>query len=281
MTVPDGWTPVRKDFVDPANTRCHARSPLGGRHHGFPEGHAYILRDAAGHEYPFGADCARAMLTEPSWLETVPDYTERDMPAASATAASLPDDSFEGTDGTDRIDVGLRPAARAPRAAGTGRGDRGGGQGGGGKGDAIDKEAARKLARRNAATRYVVLRMEKVAGVPRVQPTVRFPALDDIYRQIARGEPLSDAQVTRVLGIERSPSTPPRLKAENLLDVYTAHVKLERLIAESNSVENIRFLRGVHDWLARHLVLSSAQIAAAGIVMHPHAFRTGLAAERF
>lgn len=235
MTVPDGWTPVRKDFVDPANTRCHARSPLGGRHHGFPEGHAYVLRDAAGHEYPFGADCARAVLSEPLLLETVPDYTERDMPAAGPGSAS----------------------------------------------GAMDKDTARKLARRNAATRYVVLRMEKVAAVPRVQPTVRFPALDEIYRQIARGEPLSDAQVTRVLGIERSASTPPRLKAENLLDVYTAHIKLERLIAESNSVENIRFLRGVHDWLARHLVLSAAQIAAAGILMHPQAFRTGLAAERF
>ncbi|PWK37573.1 hypothetical protein [Cupriavidus plantarum] len=228
MTVPNGWTPVRKDFVDPATTRCHARSPLGGRHHGFPEGHAYILRDAEGHEYPFGADCARAVLPEPSLLETVPDYTERDVPPA---AASLP---------------------------------------------RMDKDAARKLARRNTATRYVVLRMEKVAAVPRVQPTVRFPALEDLYRQIARGEPLSDAQVTRVLGIERSASTPPRLKAENLLDVYTAHTKLERLIAESNNVENIRFLRGVHDWLARHLVLSAAQIAAAGIVMHPHAFRSGI-----
>lgn len=236
MTAPNGWTPVRKDFVDPATTRCHARSALGGRHHGFPEGHAYILRDAAGHEYPFGADCARVLLADPLLLESTPDYTERDAPSAVATP---------------------------PASLG------------------LDKDAARKLARRNAATRYVVLRMEKVAAVPRVQPTVRFPALEDIYQQIARGEPLSDAQVTRVLGIERGTTTPPRLRAENLLDVYTAHIKLERLIAESNNVENIRFLRGVHDWLARHLVLSAAQISAAGIVMHPHAFRSGLAAERF
>src|SRR5262249_15113116 len=122
--------------------------------------------------------------------------------------------------------------------------------------------------------------MEKVAAVPRVQPTVRFAALDPFYQQLVRGEPLSATQVTRVLAIERSATTPPRLKSENLLDVYTAHIKLERLIAQSNSVDNIRFLRGLHDWLARHLVLSAAQIEAAGIVMHPHAFREGLQ-ERF
>ncbi len=46
-------------------------------------------------------------------------------------------------------------------------------------------------------------------------------------------------------------------------------MKLERLIAASNNLDNIRFLRSLHDWLARHLVLSTAQLDAAGIVMHP------------
>lgn len=78
--------------------------------------------------------------------------------------------------------------------------------------------------------------------------------------------------MSRILAIERSPTTPPRLRATNLLDVYTAHVKLERLIAASNRLDNIRFLRGLHDWLARQLVLSAAQLAAAGIEMHPQAF---------
>jgi hypothetical protein len=44
-------------------------------------------------------------------------------------------------------------------------------------------------------------------------------------------------------------------------------------------VDQIRFLRSLHDWLARHLVLSAAQIAAAGIVMHPHAFRSAWPSE--
>jgi len=235
-TMHGSWTPVRKDFVDPATARCHARSAKGGRHHGFPEGHAYILRGPDGHEYPFGLECARALLVAPDALEQVPDYTERD--ALKRIDADLP-----------------APPRRKPTAA------------------------ELELDRRNAATRYVVLRMEKVAAVPRVQPTVRFPALDDLYRQIAAGGTLSSAQVQRVLAIERSHATPPKLKSVNLLDVYTAHVKLEWLIAAANRVDRIRFLRSLHDWLARHLVLSAAQIEAAGIVMHPHAFRSAWPSE--
>lgn len=229
--LPGSWIPVRKDFVDPSATRCHARSALGGRHHGFPEGHAWILRGPDGHEYPFGLECARAALAVPGMLDQVPDYTERDAVKRVDTAfADLP--------------------RRKPTAA------------------------ELELQRRNFATRYVVLRMEKVAGVPRVQPTVRFPALEDVYRQIVAGRPLSLAQVQRVLAIERSAATPPKLKALNLLDVYTAHTKLQWLTASANREDRIRFLRSLHDWLARHLVLSAAQIEAAGIVMHPHAFRS-------
>lgn len=237
------WRPVRKDFVDPATTRCHARSARGGRHHGFPTGHAYILRDGHGHEYPFGADCARALLGDASALDRIPDYTVRDAAGAAAPAAN----------------AGTREAVAAPARARRPSAD------------------AREIERRNAATRYVVLRMEKVAAVPRVQPTVRFAPLEGVYQQIVRGEPLTPAQVSRVLAIERSATTPPRLKSENLLDVYTAHIHLERLIAASGSVENIRFLRSLHDWLARHLVLSRAQLDAAGIAMHPHAFHTAAA----
>ncbi|BDB24472.1 hypothetical protein CTP10_R18240 [Cupriavidus sp. P-10] len=225
-----GWIPVRKDFVD-LDTRCQARAN-SRRHHGFPHGQAYILRDAAGHEYPFGEDCARAAVAHPGLLQQVPDYTERDVVPRTA----LPD----------------------PIPAGARRGRR----------SAAETAAAERLA----AIRYLVLRMEKVAAVPRVQPTVHFPALEAIYEQYLRTGDLASAQVRRILAIERAPSTPPRLRATNLLDVYTAHVKLERLIAASNSVENIRFLRSLHDWLARHLVMTASQLAAAGIEMHPQAF---------
>lgn len=227
------WIPVRKDFVDPTTARCHARSARGGRHHGFPEGHAWILRGPDGQEYPFGLECARATLAVPAMLDQIPDYTERD----AVKRLDLPE-------------LSQSMPRRKPTAA------------------------ERELERRNAATRYVVLRMDKVAAVPRVQPTVRFPALEDLYQQIAAGRPLTPAQVQRVLAIEGSAATPPKLKSLNLLDVYTAHVKLEWLIASSIRLDRIRFLRSLHDWLARHLVLSAAQIEAAGIVMHPHAFRS-------
>ncbi len=237
QAMPGGWIPVRKDFVAPS-TRCHARDMAAGgkgvRHHGFPDGQAYILRDAAGHEYPFGADCARKLLPDPTVLAQVPDYTERDAVRRLEAATT---------------------AMIAPRAR-------------------RKTPAEEAVARHAAAVRYLVLRMEKVAAVPRVQPTVRFPPLEDLYQQVLRGEPLRPAQVQRILAIERSPTTPPRLRSENLLDVYTAHVKLERLIAASNDLANLRFLRGLHDWLARHLVLSAAQIEAAGLVVHPHAFRS-------
>jgi len=222
-----GWIPVRKDFVDPA-TRCHARG-ASRRHHGFPAGQAYILRDGAGHEYPFGDDCARAAVPHPGLLRQVPDYTERDVVPRTALPEVAP------------------PSRRRD-------------------------PAQAQAAERAAAIRYLVLRMEKVAAVPRVQPTVRFPALEGVYEQYQRTGDIGMAQVRRILAIERSPSTPPRLRATNLLDVYTAHIKLECLIAGSNSVDNIRFLRSLHDWLARHLVLTTGQLAAAGIEMHPQAF---------
>jgi hypothetical protein len=221
------WIPVRKDFVDPA-TRCHARG-ASRRHHGFPSGQAYILRDDGGHEYPFGDDCARAAVPDPALLLQVPDYTERDVVPRTALPEVAP------------------PARRR---------------------DPVRAQAAERAA----AIRYLMLRMEKVAAVPRVQPTVRFAGLEGVYEQYQRTGDIGMAQVRRILALERSPSTPPRLRATNLLDVYTAHVKLERLIAASNSVDNIRFLRSLHDWLARHLVLSASQLAAAGIEMHPQAF---------
>lgn len=253
IAVNDGsWTPVCKDFVEPG-TRC--RQHVGrGRHHGFGNGQAYILRDAQGHEHPFGEACARAVLAEPGLLDLVPDYTERDagQPVPEPTAAD-----------NEEFEAPTPAVVRARAVAGGGRGGKAG-------------DAA---LRRAAAIRYLVLRMEKVAGVPRVQPTVRFPALEEVYQAYLQSGELPDAQVRRILAIERSAATPPKLKSINLLDVYTAHVKLERVIRESNRLEQRRFLRSIHDWLARHLVLSAAQIAAAGIQMHPHAFRSLLLRE--
>jgi len=242
-----GWTAVRKDFVDPA-TRCHEHTAQA-EHHGFGNGQAYILCDEQGLEHPFGEACARAVLADPAALTLVPDYTERD--AGRQPAALLPEAAEPGGGG------GLAPAAGAPRARARG----------------ASRAALQEEARRHAlALRYLVLRVEKVAAVPRVQPTVRFAPLDDLYASYQRSGRLTAAQVGRILAIESSPTTPYKLKSVNLLDVYTAHTKLLWRIAQSRSVSEQRFLRGLEDWLARHLMLTPAQIESGGLALHPAAF---------
>jgi hypothetical protein len=219
-----GWTVVRKDFVEPGS-RCTGRGD--GRGHGIPSGHAYILRDADGHDYPFGPDCARALMGDPARLAGIPDYTVRD--------------------------AGVGAAPRAPRWRGR---------------HAVGDEAALQAA----AIRYLVLRMDKVGGLPRIQPSVRFAALEDLHAGFARTGQLSLTQARRILAIEASPATPVKLKTTNLLDVYTAQTKLEQQLRASLRPEHARFVRGLMDWLARHLVLTPAQIAKSGLRLHPRAF---------
>lgn len=227
------WVPVRKDFVEPG-TPC-ARAGEGHRLHRLAAGHAYILRDSDGNERPFGPVCARALLGSSAGLVAVPDFTARD-------------GALEGA-GAEEIE---------------------GKQIGGGRGRRDESIAAQRLA---AATRYLLLRMEKVAGIPRIQPTVRYAALEPIHADYRRHGTLSPQQVQRVLAIERSPATPAVLRAMPLLDVYTAYVQLQRALLGADRLDRQRFLRGLIDWLARHLMLTRAQIDAAGLALHPTAFR--------
>lgn len=238
------WTAVRKDFVEPG-TRCAGSdvgtgvgagvgagvASAGRKGHGIGSGHAYILRDAAGHEHAFGPDCALRLLGGHGAFDGVPDFTAR---AAGAGP--------------------WRDEARPRRGAGASR----------------EQEQARQHA---AAVRYLLLRMEKVAGVPRVQPSVRFAPLEPLYAAYRETGALTPQQAGRVLAIERSPSTPATLKSANLLDVYTAYVQLERALREAVRLEQQRFLRGVMDWLARHLTLTRAQGEAAGLALHPRAWQ--------
>ncbi len=231
--VHSAWTAVRKDFVEPG-TRCAGSGidmAAGKKGHGIGSGHAYILRDAAGHEHACGPDCALRLLGGHGLLDGVPDFTAR-----AAGAGPWRDD------------------ARPRRGATAGR----------------EREQARQHA---AAVRYLLLRMDKVAGVPRVQPSVRFAPLEPLYAAYRETGVLTAQQVSRVLAIERSPSTPATLKTANLLDVYTAYVQLERALRDAVRLEQQRFLRGVMDWLARHLTLTRAQGEAAGLMLHPRAWQ--------
>lgn len=229
-TAPGGWTAVRRDFVEPGS-RCTGRDGQG-RGHGIPSGHAYILRDADGHEHPFGPDCARAVVGDPARLTGIPDYTARDAagePGAASRATAM-------------------PSRRAPGSP------------------------AEEAALRAAAIRYLVLRMDKVGGLPRIQPSVRFSPLEELHAAFARTGQLTLAQARRILAIEASPATPVKLKTTNLLDVYTAHVQLERQLRASPRPEHARFVRGLMDWLARHLALTPGQVAKSGLSLHPRAF---------
>ncbi|AOY90936.1 hypothetical protein BKK79_03240 [Cupriavidus sp. USMAA2-4] len=247
-----GWTPVRKDFVE-AEVRCsHALAGVAdhagiagsdGRPHGVPGGRAIVMRDAQGLEYPFAPDCAQAVVADADALACLPDYTARDAGLATPRA-------------------GVQPTpGQAPAVAG--------------RVSAVQRAKTRyrqEALLRAEAERYLVLRIDKVAAVPRIQPSVRYAALEELHERYLRQGGLELAQARRILAIERGPATPYKLKTTNLLDVYTAHTKLCWRMAQSRSLSEQRFLRGLEDWLARHLMLTPAQIESAGLALHPAAF---------
>jgi hypothetical protein len=249
------WRPVRKDLVDPS-TFCASRGPSGRRHR-IRLGHAWILCDADGHEHAFDVACAEAAMAREPLCAVAGCATADAADAALSVALSMVPDLTVRDQGLtlasgDDLEAHLQTRRRPGNAA----------------------QAEQAL--RRAAIRYLVLRMDKVAAVPRIQPAVRFAPLEPLYEEYLRTGTLSLMQAQRVVAIERSPATPAKLKTTNLLDIYTAHARLERRIAESSRVDEIRFLRGVVDWLARHLVLTQTQIKAAGLELHPHAFHCAL-----
>lgn len=245
------WVPVCKDFVDPG-TACTRRSETG-RRHTLRRAHACLLRDQSGQLFPFDEACAQTLVGDVRALAWVPDFTVRDGGPAGVPALDMAHISGSAAS----LEAHLKTQRRTGRQA-------------------LEAEAALRMA----ALRYLILRADKVASIPRVQPTVRFGPLDDIHGTYLETGALTLEQARRVVAIERSTATPPRLKTVNLLDVYTAHVKLEREIRTADRNDRIRFLRSLVDWLARHLVLSRAQIAGAGIELHPRAFEMALADDR-
>jgi hypothetical protein len=122
------------------------------------------------------------------------------------------------------------------------------------------------------AKRYLLLRMEKVANIPGINPTVRYQPLQKIYREYVITGVLGLADVTHILAIENNVLTPLLLKTNNLLDVYTAETKLTRRIKNCSNVNDIKFLESVRSWLRTKLYLSAKQINAAEIQLHSSAF---------
>ena len=228
------YTPLRIDFVDPGAI-C-TRTGGNGRH-GFKTSTAYILlNNENGFEQPFGPKCAEHVLGGREALRGIPDFTTRDFTSESG----------EGDQGT------------------------GGGSGGGLGGlGASDIEKARAFAKR-----YLMLRMERVADIPGIQSGIKYPPLAKIYAEFQQARELSDDDVRHIIALEMSPKTPAVYRSNNLLDVYTAYVQINRLIKTVKPGGYLDTLVSIRDeTLLKRLKLSGGQINVAKLKLHPKAFQ--------
>lgn len=210
-----------------------ARRSSDGRVHGFPSGKAFILRDQNGNEYAYGPACVLHEVNKEA-LVGIPDFTSRDVDDL--------DDNEEG----------------GPTFKGRG-------------GLVVEQDDQQKQL--STAKRYLFLRMEKVGNLLDVQPGVKYLPLNDIYIEYRRSGQLDLDQAKHILAIERSDKTPVRMKTVNLLDVYTAHFKLSKMIMLSANVKNKAFLESIRSQLIKNLSLTQRQVEAAGLRLHTSAFR--------
>jgi hypothetical protein len=147
------------------------------------------------------------------------------------------------------------------------QGDPGGGGGGGG--GATDAEKNRAFAKR-----YLMLRMDRVATLPGIQAGVRYAPLEEIYSSFKSTRQLSDDDVRHIIALEKSEKTPVIYRSNNLLDVYTAYVQLNRRIKTVAPGEYHDVLKSIRDRsLLMRLKLSAGQIRAAKLKLHPTAFQ--------
>jgi hypothetical protein len=230
------WIPIRIDFVEPG-TQCK-RVSSNGKHHGFPTSTAtFLLDESSGQEYPFGPTCAAMTVDDKAALRRIPDFTSRDF---------SPSQNIEGD----------------PRPAG--------GSGGGVREASTDAEKDQAFAKR-----YLMLRMDRVANLPGIQPGVRYAPLEKIYAEFQATRRLDDDQVRHIIALEKSEKTPAIYRSNNLLDVYTAYVQLNRLIKTVRAGTYLDTLIGIRDGtLLRRLTLYEKQIAAAKLRLHPQAFKS-------
>ena len=229
------WIPIRIDFVEP-ETQC-TRLSSNGRRHGFPTGTAtFLLDETDGRDYPFGPTCAAIRVGDKTELRGIPDFTTRDF---------TPAQEIESDPG-------------------------GGAQGGGLGGDgASDAEKAKAFAKR-----YLMLRMDRIANLPKVQQGVKYAPLTEIYSAFEKTRHLSEDEVRYIIALEKSEKTPSVYRSNNLLDVYTAYVQLNRRIKTVTPGEYFDVLVSIRDnSLLRRLTLSDGQIRAAKLKLHPNAFR--------
>ncbi|WP_150723544.1 hypothetical protein [Pandoraea capi] len=228
------YIPVRIDFVDPG-TQC-TRIADNGRQHGFKTDTATILLDeTTGKEHPFGPTCTQYVISDKSLLRGIPDFTTRDF-------------TLEAGDGD-------------------------GGTGGGAGGNSYMVKATDSEKALAFAKRYIMLRMDRVAKIPGIQSGIQYQPLARIYAQFLQTRELSENDVNHIINLEKSQATPEIYRSNNLLDVYTAHVQLQRFIKRTSPGGYRDFLISVRDnSLLKWLTLSQAQIKKAKLKLHPRAF---------
>ncbi|MCW5261394.1 hypothetical protein D5045_14775 [Verminephrobacter eiseniae] len=214
-------------------TPC-SRVADNGRHHGFKSGTAtFLLDEDSGQEYPFGPVCAGYMLGDKTLLRGIPDFTTRDF---------TPPDDEKGDQGSE-----------------------GGGSHGVG---ASDAEKASAFAKR-----YLMLRMDRVANIPGIQPGIRYAPLAKLYEDFQQTRQLSDDAIRHIIALEKAEKTPAIYRSSHLLDVYTAYVQLSRQIKKLKPGTYRDTLVSIRDnALLRRLTLSDGQIRAARLRLHPQAF---------
>jgi hypothetical protein len=228
------YTPLRIDFVD-LDVIC-TRTGGNGRH-GFKTHTAYILlNEENALEQPFGPKCAEIVLGGKEALRGIPDFTTRDFTPES------------------------------------GEGDQGTGKAGGGGSGSVGASAADKA--RGFATRYLMLRMDRVANIPGIKAGIRYEPLQVIYDRFRQTRILTDDDIKYIINVEKAEKTPDEFRSTRLLDVYTAYVQLQREIKRTRSEKGLEFLSSIRDnTLLRKLWLSGPQIGKAKLKLHPDAFQ--------
>ncbi|PLY59566.1 hypothetical protein HBH1_02076 [Herbaspirillum sp. BH-1] len=235
--------PLRIDFVDP-ETHC-ARLADNGRIHGFKSGKAtFILHESDGREYPYGPICAPKMMGGRELLRGIPDFTTRDF-------SPVQEDEDEVVNGN-----GLGGGKRPPD-------------------DSNDDEKAQAFAKR-----YLMLRMDRVANLPGVQPGVQYAPLAAIYEEFKKTRQLAPDAVRYIIAVERTSKTPEMYRSDNLLDVYTAYVQINRFIKTLKQGDFLDIIVSIRDnTLLRKLYLKPKQVKAAKLNLHPRAFQWAVAGE--
>lgn len=228
------YVPLRIDFVD-LDVIC-ARISGNGRH-GFKTHTAYILLNKEnGLEQPFGLTCAEHVLGGKEALRGLPDFTTRDFTLES------------------------------------GEGDQGTGEAAGGGSGSLGASAPEKA--RGFATRYLMLRMDRVANIPGIKLGIKYEPLQGIYDRFLQTRMLTDEDIQYIINVEKAKKTPDEFRSTRLLDVYTAYVQLQRHIKKAKSEKRLAFLISVQDnSLLRKLKLSGPQIEKAELRLHPQAFK--------